>query len=71
MITKTFKIVNENEIPSDLLKDIYEDHLPDVFIKYYANTKETLEEEGFENDLLSNYLVTLGCEDGEEILIYL
>jgi len=40
-----------------------------VYIEYTANTKGYLELQGFENDIIANKLIELGCKENEDVLI--
>lgn len=57
---------------TDEEKDLFSEGFScDVYIDYTAYTKEWLEENGYENDLISNKLIELGCENEEKVLIHL
>lgn len=43
----------------------------DVYIDYTAYTKEWLEENGYDEDLISIRLIELGAKNEEEVLIHL
>lgn len=43
----------------------------DSYIEYTANTRETLESEGCDNDPIANRLNELGADDGEKVLIHI
>ncbi len=64
---KVFSV--SGDFPEDLYDYLTEESSPDCFKEYTANTKETLEAQGYENDEVANHLITLGAEDNEKVLI--
>jgi len=59
-----------NDIPEEL-QDRFEENACDIYIGYIANSKEWLEKEEYDEDLLANLLIELGAEEGEEVLIHM
>ena len=43
----------------------------DVYIEYTAHTAKWEEDNGYDNDLVSNRLIDLGAEEGEDVLIHI
>lgn len=55
----------------DLQDILQKDRSCDTYIDYTAYTKEWLEENGYDEDLISIRLIELGAENEEEVLIHL
>jgi len=71
---KVFSLCNDfnpDEGFEEMYNELSEYNDCNVYIPYRAYTKETLEKEGYQNDLISNRLVELGAIDGEEVLIHI
>jgi len=72
MKTITRKVFSYCDDFDEELQDLLqEDRSCDVYIDYIAYTKEWLEENEYEEDLIANRLIELGAENGEEVLIHL
>lgn len=69
-ILKEIKVFSLCEDFSDeQFSSLSEDVSPNCYIEYTAYSEESLREQGFENDTVSNRLIELGCKEGEEVLI--
>jgi len=55
------------EEEKDILAEIAQG--TDCYIDYSAHTEESMLKNGWENDIISNKLIRLGCIDGEDVLI--
>jgi len=70
MKTKTIKVFSYCEDFTEEEQELFQEASNDVYIEYTAYTKEWLEENGYENDIISNKLIELGCENNEKVLIH-
>lgn len=70
---KVFENIKVFSVCEDFTDEMYnrltEQVSPDSYIDYTANSKEELEKQGYSNDEVANHLITLGCEEGEKVLI--
>ena len=48
---------------------IVKDRGYDCYVDWIANSKEYLEESGYDNDIVANRLMQMGCRENEEVLI--
>ncbi len=74
MKTKTYKIFSYCEDFAEYPKvqtKLSQGRGYDCFILYTAYTLQSLKTKEHENDPISNLLVKLGADDGEEVLIHL
>lgn len=60
-----------DDFDEDLQDILQEGKSYDVYINYTAYTKEWLEENGYDEDLISIRLIELGARNEEEVLIHL
>lgn len=68
---KVFSLCSDFKDREDLYNELSKYSSCDTYIDYIANTKETLESQGYSNDEVANKLVELGAKDGEEVLIHI
>lgn len=67
--TKVFSYCNDfNEEEQEILQ---ENQGYDCYIDYQAFSKTYLENQGYDNDIISNKLIELGCLNEEKVLIHL
>ena len=69
LVTKVFSYCNDfNEEEQEILQ---ENQGYDCYIEYQAFSKKYLENQGYDNDIIANKLIELGCLNEEKVLIHL